>query len=134
MSSQKLFVFVIVFTICVLPINTRICQDVHATSTLHNLENKLRGCTIVVGYLKIVLHETSLSQINNVSFPELTEVSGYLLFYRVFGLKNIGSLFPNLAVIRGDTLLANYALIIYQLPDLEEVNQFVYVIYLLIIV
>ncbi|KAF2901796.1 hypothetical protein ILUMI_04392 [Ignelater luminosus] len=124
MSPHRLFVFLIVFVLCVLPTNARICGGVHATSTLNNLENKLRGCTAVVGNLKIVLLENSYSHINNVSFPELKEISGYLLFYRVFGLRSIGTLFPNLAVIRGDILLTNYALIIYNLPDLEEINLY----------
>jgi insulin receptor len=51
------------------------------------------------------------------------EITGFLLVYRVFGLKSIGSLFPNLIVIRGHNLLTNYALIIYGNKDLQEVRK-----------
>lgn len=50
-----------------------------------------------------------------------SEITGYLLFFRVFGLKSLSNLFPNLAVIRGERLKSHYALIIYEMTDLTEV-------------
>lgn len=51
------------------------------------------------------------------------EITGYLLFFRVFGLKSLRNLFPNLTVIRGERLKSHYALIIYELTDLTEVQS-----------
>lgn len=50
------------------------------------------------------------------------EITGYLLFFRVFKLESIRTLFPNLAVIRGERLLLHYGFIIYEMPDLKEVK------------
>lgn len=49
------------------------------------------------------------------------EITGYLLFFRVFKLKSIRKLFPNLTVVRGDRLIRHYALILHDMPDLREV-------------
>jgi insulin receptor len=59
------------------------------------------------------------SDLNNRSFPALREITGYLLFYRVFGLRSIGQLFPNLAVIRGQQLLFDFSFVVYELMQLQ---------------
>lgn len=41
----------------------------------------------------------------------------------MFGLKSLRNLFPNLTVIRGERLKSHYALIIYELTDLTEVQS-----------
>lgn len=51
------------------------------------------------------------------------EITGYLLFFRVFGILSLRNLFPNLTVIRGEKLLLNYALTIWEVQDLKEVNE-----------
>lgn len=56
-----------------------------------------------------------------LSFPELTEITDYLLLYRVNGLRTLGQLFPNLAVIRGQSLFFTYALVIYEMASLQEI-------------
>lgn len=38
------------------------------------------------------------------------------------GLFSLGKIFPNLRVIGGNPLIMNYALIIFQNPDLEQVG------------
>lgn len=50
------------------------------------------------------------------------EVTGYMVLFRVNGLKTLENMFPNLAVIRGEQLIKHYALIIYELMDLAEVS------------
>jgi insulin receptor len=81
----------------------------------------LEGCRVVEGFLHIVLMENLdfASDLNNRSFPALREITGYLLFYRVFGLRSIGQLFPNLAVIRGQQLLFDFSFVVYELMQLQ---------------
>ncbi|VVC96552.1 unnamed protein product [Leptidea sinapis] len=51
-------------------------------------------------------------------------VTGFVVVYRVAGLESLGQLFPNLMRIRGNTLMSNYALIIYDMPKLREVGLY----------
>ncbi|EFX62637.1 putative insulin receptor, partial [Daphnia pulex] len=83
--------------------------------------SELEGCRVVEGFLHIVLMENLdfASDLNNRSFPALREITGYLLFYRVFGLRSIGQLFPNLAVIRGQQLLFDFSFVVYELMQLQ---------------
>lgn len=82
--------------------------------------NLLSGCRVVEGFLQILLfdrfNETAYA---NLSFPELREITGYLMMYRVNGLKTLSTLFPNLAVIRGHKLFNNYAFILYEMMDMD---------------
>ena len=50
------------------------------------------------------------------------EITGHLLLYRVYGLKTLRHIFPNLTVIRGQDLFYNYALVAYEMPNLEELG------------
>lgn len=87
-----------------------------------NIE-KLRGCRVVEGSVAILLiDEVTEQQISAYSFPELVEITGYLLLYRVSGIKSLFKLFPNLAVIRGRDIFNDYSLIIYEFENLEEVG------------
>jgi len=81
---------------------------------------RLQGCRVVEGFVQIVLidHATD-SSFTNLSFPDLREITHYLLLYRVNGLRSIGKLFPNLAVIRGETLFLNYALVVFEMMHLQ---------------
>lgn len=83
---------------------------------------KLRGCRVVEGFVQILLLDSDSaveSLYENISFPELTEITGYLLLYRVNGLRSLGKLFPNLAVIRGEKLFFNYALVVFEMSSLQ---------------
>lgn len=87
--------------------------------------HQLTDCVVILGNLHILLLEqTHKEDFRNITFPKLREVTGFVVFYRVNGLESIGQLFPNLAVIRGKQVLYNYALIIYDMPDLKEVGLF----------
>lgn len=82
----------------------------------------LKDCRVIEGFLQIVLIENNTeTEFENVSFPELREITGYFLLYRVDGLKSLSKLFPNLEVIRGDILLTDYAFMIYEMKNLQEV-------------
>ncbi|KAL4715778.1 hypothetical protein ACJJTC_006357 [Scirpophaga incertulas] len=80
---------------------------------------QLADCVVILGNLHV-----HLMDYQNVTFPQLREVTGFVVFYRVNGLESIGQMFPNLSVIRGKQVLYNYALIIYDMPHLKEVGLY----------
>uniref|UniRef100_A0A4W4FJV4 Tyrosine-protein kinase receptor n=1 Tax=Electrophorus electricus TaxID=8005 RepID=A0A4W4FJV4_ELEEL len=88
-------------------------------TNLHSLEN----CTVIEGHLKILLmFKTQAEDFRALSFPKLVLITDYLLLFRVYGLESLGSLFPNLAVIRGNALFFNYALVMFEMLQLKEVG------------
>ena len=70
----------------------------------------------------LLLDEVRDKDIANISFPDLVEITGYLMLYRISGFTSLNQLFPNLAVIRGRTLFKDYALIIYEMLELENIG------------
>lgn len=125
MRALLLFLVSVCLLVLVCESDARNCSSLDIRNNVTEFEN-LRNCTVVVGYLQIVLFENvNEGDFENVSFPELKEITEFLLFYRVRGLKSIGKLFPNLAVIRGLDLLMNYALIIYDMIHLQEVGKMI---------
>ncbi|KAM6202450.1 epidermal growth factor receptor-like [Rhynchocyon petersi] len=60
----------------------------------------------------------------DLSFPKLTMVTDYLLLFRVYGLESLRDLFPNLTVIRGSRLFFNYALVIFEMVHLKELDLY----------
>lgn len=52
-------------------------------------------------------------------FPKLIEITEFLLIYRVNGIKTFIKMFPNLRLIRGNTLFINYALVVFELLHLQ---------------
>ncbi|XP_014598475.1 PREDICTED: insulin-like peptide receptor [Polistes canadensis] len=99
-----------------------ICQSIDIRNNVHNFAI-LKGCRVIEGFLQIVLIENHTgSDFENVSFPDLREITGYLLLYRVYGLKSLGTLFPNLETIRGDILLTDYAFMVYEMQNLQEIG------------
>lgn len=122
---RKWLIFVICVT-CSSPVACRICEDVIVINNVGQFEENLRGCTVIVGYLKIFLIEKAkIQEYQNISFPELTEVRGFFLVYRVYGLTSLGKLFPNLSVIRGMTLITDYSFVLHDVPHLQEVIIFI---------
>lgn len=84
---------------------------------------RLENCTVVEGFLHISLMERAVHEdYDKWSFPELREITAYLRLYRVYGLKTLRHLFPNLTVIGGRQLFNNYAIVAYEMPDLEELG------------
>lgn len=82
--------------------------------------DKLKYCRVIEGSLVISLFElTRDGELDDLEFPLLTEITGYLLVFRVFHLKSLGNLFPNLRIIRGNSLLRDYAFVVFQTLHLE---------------
>ncbi|XP_049816576.1 insulin-like peptide receptor [Schistocerca nitens] len=103
-------------------IKTGVCQSVDVRNSVEGLE-RLRGCAVVEGFVQIVLIDGADEESwEGVSFPELREVTDYLLLYRVDGLRSLAALFPNLAVIRGNNLFLNYALVAFEMMHLHELG------------
>lgn len=87
---------------------------------------QLNDCHVIEGSLQILLFDTvNETEFATISFPHLTEITDYLLLFRVNGLKSLGQLFPNLAVIRGENLFAgSKSLIIFEMASLQEINLY----------
>ncbi|XP_075217094.1 insulin-like receptor [Lycorma delicatula] len=99
-----------------------VCQSRDIRNSVREF-SQLNGCRVVEGFVQIVLiDKANESEYANISFPELREITGYLLLYRVNGLRSLSHIFPNLAVIRGNTLFFNYALVIFEMLHLQELG------------
>ena len=84
---------------------------------------KLTNCTVLEGHLQILLIDyAKSSEYEHLHFPKLREITDYLLLYRVYGLRSLAHIFPNLSVIRGQKLFFNYALVAFEMPDMEELG------------
>ncbi|XP_046628690.1 insulin-like receptor isoform X2 [Neodiprion virginianus] len=99
-----------------------VCQSVDVRNSVNQF-SRLEGCRVVEGFVQILLidhaNDTSYA---NLTFPDLVEITGYLLLYRVNGLRSVGHLFPNLTVIRGHSLFINYALVAFEMMHLQEIG------------
>nr|ATU31392.1 insulin receptor [Maruca vitrata] len=85
--------------------------------------NKLQGCRVIEGQLSIVLMEkATVASFENISFPELREVTDFIKIYRAKGIRNLGDIFPNLTVVRGMQLYKDYALVVYDSAHLESLG------------
>ncbi|XP_039275988.1 insulin receptor [Nilaparvata lugens] len=99
-----------------------VCQSLDIRNAAREF-HQLQGCQVVEGFVQIVLMDKAVeSEFANFSFPELREITGYLLLYRIDGLRTLSNLFPNLAVIRGNTLFFNYALVVFEMLHLQEMG------------
>lgn len=95
------------------------CHSIDIRNKPDNLRI-LDNCTVIEGFLQILLiDQYDTSAFENYTFPNLVEVTDYVMFYRVNGLLTIRKLFPNLKVIRGNHLFDNHALIIYEMLNLQ---------------
>lgn len=86
---------------------------------------KLNGCQIIDGSLTIAwMKDDRQNQVksNNLSFPELREIRGFLKIHQFDNLLSLKELLPNLAVIRGQNLHQKFALKITENKDLEEIG------------
>ena len=89
---------------------------------------KLRGCNVIEGDLRISVMDDPIKlrrqcnnyniladddrkncdtfeSLNNLTFPELREVTDYVALYQTKAITTLSTLFPNLAVIRGNQLI-----------------------------
>ncbi|XP_060537020.1 insulin-like receptor [Cylas formicarius] len=102
-----------------------ICKSIDIRNKVESFA-ELEGCQVVEGYLQILLFDNvNETDLEKISFPELTEITDYLLLFRVNGLRSIGQLFPNLAIIRGQNLFpSNKALIVFEMSMLQEIGLY----------
>ncbi|XP_049691896.1 insulin-like receptor isoform X1 [Helicoverpa armigera] len=101
---------------------TGICTSMDIRNNPKQLNN-LTGCRVIEGQLNIVLMERATPKFfANLTFPELREVTDYIMIYRTKGVQNLGDLFPNLTVIRGMQLHKDYALVIFDNENLESLG------------
>nr|XP_014967830.1 insulin receptor-related protein isoform X1 [Macaca mulatta] len=99
-----------------------VCPSLDIRSEVAELR-RLENCSVVEGHLQILLMFTATGEdFRGLSFPRLTQVTDYLLLFRVYGLESLRDLFPNLAVIRGTRLFLGYALVIFEMPHLRDVG------------
>ncbi|BES91399.1 tyrosine-protein kinase receptor [Nesidiocoris tenuis] len=99
-----------------------VCRSIDVRNSV-KMFSALKGCRIVEGFVQIVLIDRANdSDFSDITFPDLKEITGYLLFYRVQGLRSLGQIFPNLAIIRGSTLFLNYALVVFEMLHLQEIG------------
>ncbi|OXA61387.1 Insulin-like peptide receptor [Folsomia candida] len=105
-----------------LPHNEKICQRVSIWEWEHF--DMLRGCSVIEGSLQInmVFINPSADFRQNITFPELREITGFLMAFSTPKIISLKTLFPNLAVIRGQELIENYALLIYKMPGMQEIG------------
>ncbi|XP_012280342.1 insulin-like receptor [Orussus abietinus] len=104
--------------------NKTVCQSVDIRNNVNQF-SRLDGCRVVEGFVQILLIDNADDQsYANLTFPNLVEITGYLILYRVYGLQSIGHLFPNLAVIRGHSLFFNYALVVFEMMHLQEIGLY----------
>ncbi|KAJ9594149.1 hypothetical protein L9F63_014405 [Diploptera punctata] len=99
-----------------------ICPSMDIRNKAQALE-RLSGCRVVEGFVRVVLiDKANETEYEPFTFPELQEITDYLLVYRVTGLTSLGHLFPNLTVIRGNSLFVDYALVVYEMFQLKELG------------
>ncbi|XP_060783109.1 insulin receptor a isoform X1 [Neoarius graeffei] len=102
--------------------SAEICTSKDIRNTVANL-HALENCTVIEGHLKILLmFHMRAKDFRGLSFPKLAVVTDYVLLFRVYGLESLSGLFPNLAVIRGNNLFFNYALVIFEMLQLKEIG------------
>ncbi|XP_055452589.1 insulin receptor-related protein isoform X2 [Psammomys obesus] len=99
-----------------------VCPSLDIRSEVTELR-RLENCSVVEGHLQILLMFAATGEdFRGLSFPSLTQVTDYLLLFRVYGLESLRDLFPNLAVIRGARLFLGYGLIIFEMPHLRDIG------------
>ncbi|XP_038167546.1 insulin receptor-related protein [Arvicola amphibius] len=99
-----------------------VCPSLDIRSEVTELR-RLENCSVVEGHLQILLMFAATGEdFRGLSFPRLTQVTDYLLLFRVYGLESLRDLFPNLAVIRGARLFLGYALVIFEMPHLRDIG------------
>ncbi|XP_020797355.1 insulin-like growth factor 1b receptor isoform X2 [Boleophthalmus pectinirostris] len=114
---------------CLWPATAEICGPSIDIGNDISEFSRLENCTVVEGYLQILLigdksNSTNQEVFHTLSFPKLTMITDYLLLFRVSGLDSLSTLFPNLSVIRGRTLFYNYALVIFEMTTLKDIGLF----------
>jgi hypothetical protein len=94
--------------------------DTFSPYTYYSKLKELKHCQVIDGSLEIASIEDL--RIKKLSFPMLTEITGSLKVHNTDFLLSIGTLFPNLTVIRGKSLNKGAALEISDNKMLSEIG------------
>ncbi|XP_058122427.1 insulin-like peptide receptor [Anopheles ziemanni] len=98
------------------------CSNIDIRNGLSQLR-LIQNCTVINGYLHMMLMDgVPTAEFTKYSLPNLREITGYLLLFRLINLVSLRNLFPNLMVIRGHQLIRNYALILYDMKGMIELG------------
>ncbi|KAG7521570.1 insulin-like growth factor 1 receptor [Solea senegalensis] len=131
MGRATLFWSLMLFvsTACIWSTHGEICSPGFDIRNEISEFKRLENCTVVEGYLHILLINDKTNNMQqdlfrSLSFPKLTVITDHLLLFRVSGLDSLSTLFPNLSVIRGRNLFYNYALVIYEMTSLKDIGLY----------
>ena len=69
-----------------------------------------------------MIEDESPNTLDSITFPHLTEITDYLLIYRILNVTTLENWFPNLQYIKGRTLFDGNALIIQDVPQLRYIK------------
>lgn len=126
--KNKNFIFILFVLTVYLITNQRsvyakVCGDISIRNSISQF-SKLTNCTVIEGSLIIaLLHLPTKENFNKISFPDLVEVTDYIVFYQIDNLLSIGKLFPNLTVIRGQRLFYDvFALYVSDVNHLQDIG------------
>lgn len=95
-------------------------DDIMVQNRWQNVE-PIENCTIILGNLILGPMEGPGNG-EKVKLPNLRVITGFLSVYRVSNLKSLENLLPKLAVIEGEQLMHDQALIIYENSHLEDLG------------
>lgn len=81
----------------------------------------------MIGHIRILNAHFNIHPANNQSdssifFPNLVEITDYLLIFQAQNIQSLDRLFPKLSIIRGDNLFKNYALVTFLTNSLLQLN------------
>jgi len=119
------FVWLWSLSVATTAVEEKVCGSIDVRNSGERF-SALHNCTIVNGYVQIVLLDATKPSDFDISFPLLREITQYLVVYRVAGLYNLGKLFPNLMLIRGSHSphFPGLALMIHDNLDLREIGLY----------
>lgn len=104
-----------------IPADGKICKSVEVTGDARLLK-EYASCVTIEGNLRIQLIEYNNKNDPLLGLPNLVQVTGYVIIYRLSYLQTLRHLLPRLAVIRGQELFHGYSLVIFGNIILQEVN------------
>lgn len=93
--------------------------------TLNQLSN-VRNCTLILGHFRILnakFIDFTNSSTSAPLFPNLTEITDYLLIFQAQYISDLSQLLPRLSIIRGNRLFrSSFSLIVFLVQSLTHLN------------
>nr|XP_039251871.1 insulin receptor-like [Styela clava] len=99
-----------------------VCDIIDARNDAAHMKD-LENCTIVNGFVHLVfMHDLKEKDLKKYRFPKLRVITHYLLVFRMYNLRTLRYMFPNLAVIGGQETLKGYSLVLFENPHMTEIG------------